>query len=306
MGSRPGCSDSLPESLLPSRAATPTLAVRRFDRGSGHVGLGYAVCPVGTAWVGKRFWRSELRASSSCPIRCVISSKWAIPPPIWPTREAPSAASSSDAPGGGENAMISESIEPSGTSMPSLKYALIARAVCSPDNLRHRTRSSRCAARRFRVSRSRSRKLVGQAFDNASRCGVTSCWQKLLTSSNRRSTKSRWDRASLAAVNSRCSSTWCSPKSRGVERIGTFAYRSTCLIVPQQNASASPSVPSSVRRSLAPRGAAPVRSSGWPIEQMRWLPLGGEPGQLLSLRPFPPRVRADQLSLFGILSVAPY
>ena len=130
--SRPGCSDSLPESLLPSRCATPTLAVRRFDRGSGHVGLGYAVCPVGTAWVGKRFWRSELRASSSCPIRCVISPKWAIPPPIWPTREAPSAASSSDAPGGGENAMISESIEPSGTSMPSLKYALIARAVCSP------------------------------------------------------------------------------------------------------------------------------------------------------------------------------
>ena len=49
-----------------------------------------------------------------------------------------------------------------------------------------------------------------------------------------------------------------------------------------------------------------MRSSGWPIEQMRWLPLGGEPGQLLSLRPFPPRVRADQLSLFGILSVAPY
>ena len=189
MGSRPGCSDSLPESLLPSRAATPTLAVRRLDRGSGHVGLGYAVCPVGTAWVGKRFWRSELRASSSCPIRCVISPKWAIPPPIWPTREAPSAASSSDATGGGENAMISESIEPSGTSMPSLKYALIARAVCSPVNLRYRTRSSRCAARRFRVSRSRSRKLVGQAFDNASRCGVTSCWQKLLTSSNRRSTK---------------------------------------------------------------------------------------------------------------------
>ena len=59
--------------------------------------------------------------------------------------------SSSDAPGGGENAMISESIEPSGTSMPSLKYALIARAVCSPVNLRYRTRSSRCAARRFRV-----------------------------------------------------------------------------------------------------------------------------------------------------------
>ena len=49
-----------------------------------------------------------------------------------------------------------------------------------------------------------------------------------------------------------------------------------------------------------------MRSSGWPIEQMRWLPLGGEPGQLLSLRLFPPRVRADQLSLFGILSVAPY
>jgi predicted ATPase len=44
-----------------SRAATPALAVRRFDRGSGHVGLGYAVCPVWTAWVGKRFWRSELR-----------------------------------------------------------------------------------------------------------------------------------------------------------------------------------------------------------------------------------------------------
>ena len=49
-----------------------------------------------------------------------------------------------------------------------------------------------------------------------------------------------------------------------------------------------------------------MRSSGWPIEQMRWLPLGGESGQLLSLMPFPPRVRADQLSLFGILSVAPY
>ena len=71
-----------------------TLAVRRFDRG-----LDYAVCPVGTTWVGKRSWRSELRASSSCPIRCVISPKWAIPPPIRPTREAPSAASSSDAPG---------------------------------------------------------------------------------------------------------------------------------------------------------------------------------------------------------------
>ena len=199
MGSRPRCSDSLSESLLLGRAATPTLAVRRFDRGSGHVGLGYAVCPVGTAWVGKRSCRSELRALSSCPIRCVISPKWAIPPPIWPTLEAPSVASSSDAPGGGEYAIISESIEPSGTSMPSLKYASLARAVCSPVNLRYRTRSSRCAARRFRVSRRRSRKLVGQAIDNASRCGVTSCWQKLLTSCNRRSTKSRWDRASLAA-----------------------------------------------------------------------------------------------------------
>ena len=166
--------------------------------GSLPAGLGYAVCPVGTAWVGKRSCRSELRASSSCSIRCVISPKWAIPPPIWPTLEAPSVASSSEAPGGGEYAIISESIEPSGTSMPSLKYALMARAVCSPVNLRYRTRSSRCAARRFRVSRSRSRKPVGQAIDNASRCGVTPCWQKLLTSCNRRSTKSRWDRASSA------------------------------------------------------------------------------------------------------------
>ena len=124
---------------VPTRCRKAYFRVAQRLRHSQCVGLGYAVCPVGTAWVGKRFWRSELRASSSCPIRCVISPKWAIPPPIWPTREAPSAASSSDAPGGGENAMISESIEPSGTSMPSLKYALIARAVCSPVNLRYRT-----------------------------------------------------------------------------------------------------------------------------------------------------------------------
>ena len=171
----------------------------------------------------ERSCRSELRAFSSCPIRWAISPRWAIPPPTWPTLEAPSAASSSDVPGGRAYAIISESIEPSGTSTPSLKYALIARSVCSPVNLQCRTRSSRCAARRFRVSRRRSRKPVGQAIDNASRCGVTSCWQRLLTSCSRRSTKSRWDRASLAAVNSRCSSTWCSPKSRGVERVGTFA-----------------------------------------------------------------------------------
>ena len=69
MGFGPGCSNSLPESLLASLTATLALAVRRFDRGSGNVGMGYAVFPVGPAWVGKRSWRSELRTSSSCAIR---------------------------------------------------------------------------------------------------------------------------------------------------------------------------------------------------------------------------------------------